>query len=510
MQTNYKKKATKNIIISISFKIILLFIGLLSRIYMVNILGEEITGIYSLYVSILSFLSVAEIGIGSAIVFSMYKPISNNDNDTISALYYLYRKVFLFIFIGVLIIGGILTPLLPYIAKGQTIGSSMYLTFVIFLIGVNISNLYSHKTAFINAHMDNYITNGIRSTFQIIELIVQIILIIVTKSFFLFVVTIFISNLLQWFVFSLVFKNKYKHKINNNKIIDDATSSDLIDKIKAMFIHKLGGLTINTADSVIISSFIGVALLGIYSNYVLIMTSIMGVIGLFFTSIVTVVGHAFANYSKEIVNNEFKKIYTFNFIIGFLFFFGFYAINKELIMMLFNKDVLLEDIDIILLTLNYFIQFMRYTTVSFRDASGTFYNDRYKPLLEGFANITLSIIFVILIGLPGVLIATIITNVLITHVIEPFVLYKHGFEISPKKYYIFNYLGIVLFAGVLLIYNYIPFKDFNSLFTSLLFKGFLSVFITFSLMMLLYIVSSTFRENIKKLFKDFMKLLNRN
>lgn len=506
----YKNKATKNIIISIMFRVIILIVGLVSRRYMVNYLGNEITGIYSLFVSILGFLAVAELGIGTAITFSMYKPIVDEDKDKVSALYYLYRKIYLIIFLIITIVGILLTPIIPMLAKEATIGNEIYITYIIFLISTSITYLYAYRTSFINAHMDNYITNSIRSIFQIIEYIVQIFIILVTGSFFWFLIILLISNIMQWLTTNCVFNKRYKEKINDNKSIDDKMKADITQKIKAMFLHKIGGLLVNTTDSLIIGAFIGVVLLGIYSNYVLILTSMMGILSLVFVSIVSVLGHTYAKVSKKSYNNAFNKMYLLNYIIAMIFFLGFFSISDELITLIFNNNVILDKDITLILTFNYFLWFSKQAATSFRDASGIFYHDRYKPLFEAIVNLILSLLLVRIWGLFGIIVATIITNLTITHLIEPFVLYKYAFESSPKKYYLFNYIGITFFVLLLLVFYNIPFPKYTSIYISLLVKGMSSVVLSTLSLFIFYLVSKTFRITTKTLFNDIKQYLKKN
>lgn len=501
----YKTKAYRNILTSVLYKVLILIVGLITRRYMVNILGDEITGIYSLFISILGFLAVAELGIGSAIVFSMYKPISDGDIDKVSALYHLYKKIYLIIFLVINLVGLIITPFLPVLASGFTIGKEIYFTYILFLVSTSISYLYAYKSSFINAHMDNHITNSIRSIFQIVELVVQVFIIIWLESFIIFLAVHLISNISQWIATNYIFSKRYKHLTNNNKELSPLLTKEVKDKTKAMFYHKVGGLLVNTMDSLIISAFIGVNVLGKYSNYVLIITSMIGILSLVFTSIVTVLGHAFAKFTKNILNTQFKKIYLVNFLMGMIFFLGFFSVSEELIKILFNDKVVLESELVIIMTLNYFIQFMRLTVLSFKDASGTFYQDRYKPIVEGVTNLFLSLLFVYFWGLPGVLIATIITNLMIAHTIEPFVLYKYGFEMNPKKYYIHHYLGMLLFSVLIVLFKLIPFPNYNNLYLLLIIKGLTSILVSAVVMLILYITIVDFRTNANSLYKEMMQ-----
>src|SRR5690554_6495165 len=205
-----KKRAVLNITIGFGFKIIVLLLAIISKSFVVRHLGDEVNGLYSLFVSILGFLSVAELGIGSSITFSMYKPIVENDIDSISALFYLFRKFYLIVFTIMIVVGLLITPMLPYLAKGSSGEVNIYITYLIFLVSVSITYLFGYKTSLINAYKDNYITTSVTSITLIIEGILQIIVIMVTKSFLLFLLVRILSQLLNGIVTEIVYRLKYK------------------------------------------------------------------------------------------------------------------------------------------------------------------------------------------------------------------------------------------------------------------------------------------------------------
>lgn len=496
-----KRKAIINITTSVIFKLIILVVSIFARRYLVNILGTEATGIYSLYISIIGFLSIAELGIGTAITFSMYKPIVDGDKDLVSGLYYLYKKTYSIIFILMLITGIILTPFLPYLMKDQTGTYNIYITYLIFLAGTLVTYFYAYKTSFIEAHLDKYVTTTILSVGKIFEAILQIIVLLTTKSFILFLSTILISNTLQWIATQIVFKYKYSHLINENKDIPVEVREDVVKKTKAMFFHKIGGLLVVSTDSIIISAFVGISLLGIFSNYTMIATTMVGILVLIFKSIISIIGHSYAKNTKEVYHRQFKPIYLINYILALIFFLGFYATVDNVIGMIYGKDLIIAKNIVLVISLNYFISFMRQATMSFKDAAGLFYHDRYKPLLEGVVNLILSLIFVFIWGIAGVLMATIITNIFITSTIEPYVLYKHGFEKSPKKYYVYNYGGLILFLGGIFLFNLIPFKDQTNQFKAFLINGFTAVGIAVAILLILYI----FNKEVRKITNDLLK-----
>lgn len=508
-----KKKSILNVTVAISFKFILLICSLISRRFLIKYVGNEATGLFSLYTSIVGFLAVAELGVGSAITFCMYKPIVNKEINKVAALYHLFTKLYLIIGTIILVSGFLIMPFLPFLAKDYSnINLNLYVTFGLMLISTVISYMFSSKTSVINAFKNNYITTIINSTCNTLRYILQIVVVIFTKSFELYLVCIIISVTIEWGLTEIIFNKKYKNiKLINEKVTPDS-KKEVIKNIKAMFMHKIGGLLVNTADSIIISAFIGVVILGKYSNYTTIMTAMTGIITLFFTPLTSIIGHLCVKNNIEDVKKYFDFFYTFNFILGLVFFLGYYAIIDDLICFCFGENLNMSKSISFVITVNYFIQFMRQSTLLFRDATGLFFYDRWKPLFEGIANVILSIVFVYLFeilfnkdyAVVGVIVATIITNLFICHIVEPYVLFKYEFKSSVKKYYIKNYLFIFVFVGCLFILNFFM-KISNNLVIELFVNGFISIGISFTIILMLVLFDKNFMNYLKKILKKLKK-----
>ena len=507
-----KKRGLLNVIVSIAFKIAVLVVSLLARRYLIKFAGNEVNGLNSLYLSIIGFLSVAELGVGSAITFCMYKPIVNGEDDKVSALYHLFTKLYLIIGAIILAAGCVVIPLLPYLAADyQGINQNLYLTFFLMLISVVLSYLFSSKTSLINAYKNNYITTAITSSGMILQCGLQVIVLIYTQSFVWYLVCRIIAVAVQWGVTELIARIRHKEVIKNKQKVDPETKKQVTQSVKAMFMHKIGSVLVNTADSIIISAFIGVVILGKYNNYTVIMTAMTGVLNLFFTPLTSVIGHLCVEEDKDQAKKYFNFFHTFNFVIGIIFFLGYYAIIDNLVNICFSSQG--NDLELIksisfIITLNYFIQFMRQATLLFRDATGTFYNDRWKPLFEGALNVALSIGFVYLFkflfgedfAVVGVIVATIITNLTICHVVEPHVLYKYAFkDKSAKKYYLRNYLYIAVFVAALFALNFCLQTNANE-WLELLINGCIAVAIALVPCVIVALINKDFRHYMKKVF----------
>lgn len=448
------KKGRLNVIVSIAFRIVTMIMAIVVKRVLIDICGNEVNGLNSLYISIIGMLSIAELGVGHAITFCMYKPIVEKQLEKVAALYHLFQRLY-WVIGAVVLVGGLVTmPFLEYLVKDyQELDVNVYLSFFLILLSVVGTYLYSAKISLANAYKNNYITTAITQSGLLLQYVLQIVVLFLTRSFVGYLICRILSMAAQWLVSEVMVRKKYSSIIQIRTKLDDDTKWAVKKNIKAMFIHKIGTVMVNTVDSVIISVFVGVVALGEYSNYTLILSSMAGIIALVFSSLTSVVGHLCAEESKQTAKEYFESFHLLNFIIGSLFFLGYYAVIDALISILFAKELIIPKSVSIVITMNGFVQFMRQSTLMFRDATGTFYQDRWKPLFEGIVNIILSVWLVNVIGVSGVLLATIITTILICHIVEPFVLYKNAFCESPKCFYIKNYGMMAAFATMLVIIN---------------------------------------------------------
>lgn len=500
-----RKKSLLNVSFSILFKIILLVITILTRRVLIKTIGNDFNGLNSLFLSIIGFLSVAELGVGTAISFSMYKPIVEGDEKKVASLYNLFKKIYLVIGFIILAAGLLVLPFLPFlVADYSSVDTNIYFTFILMLVSVVITYAYSAKISLINAYKNNYITTCIISGGMLLQNILQIIVLFLTHSFIFYLLCRIVAAIIQWVATEVVTRIKYKTIISTQEKVDSVTKKEVTKNIKAMFMHKIGAVLVNSADSIIISAMIGVSILGKYSNYTTIVVALTGVLGLFFTPLTSVIGHMCASDNKETVKKYFNFFYVLNYFLGCVFFLGYFNVIDDTVSFLFGADLLLSKSISFTITLNYFIQFMRQSVLLFRDATGTFYNDRWKPLAEGVINIALSLLLVVTLPedfkVVGVIIATILTNLFVCHIVEPLMLYKYGFYSSPSRYYVKNYLSIFAFSLCLVALLFLKI-DLNDGFLSFLFNGFIAVGVSLIPIAVLVFFSPDFVFYFKRLFR---------
>lgn len=495
------KSGKRNVIVSIVFKFITMIMAVVVKVILVGICGNEVNGLNALYLSIIGFLSVAELGVGSSIAFSMYKPIVEGDNQKVAALFGLFQRLYLVIGAVIFLSGLVTMPFLPYLAKDYgELHVNIYLTFLLVLISVTLTYLFSAKTSLINAYKNNYVTTAISQGGIILQYILQIIALYATRSFVCYLVCRIISVFVQWIATEIVTRRKYRVIISRKEKLDSETRHTVKRNIKALFMHKIGYVLVNTVDSVIISAFVGVVSLGEYSNYTMILSSMTGVITLVFSSLTSVIGHLCAEEDKATARKYNESFHLLNFIIGTVFFLGYYSTIDNLIAILFGSELIVSRSVSFVITLNGFVQFMRRSTLTFKDATGAFYGDRWKPLVEGIVNIILSILLVKMIGIAGVILATIITNLVICHLVEPYVLYKTSFDSTPYQFYLKNYSMIAAFTIVLVMMNHCL-QDVQHQFVELIMNGCISIAFSTVLSAAVLLIDTEQRTQIKTIIR---------
>ena len=267
--------------------------------------------------------------------------------------------------------------------------------------------------------------------------------------------------------------------------------------------HKVGGLLVNTVDSLVISAFIGVALLGSYSNYIIVVNGMAAILTLFFSPLTSIIGHLCVKKDVSEEKRYFNFFFTFNFIVGLIFYLGYYAVIDDVVTICFGEGLELDRSVSFVITLNYFIQYLRQSVLLFRDATGTFYYDRYKPLIEGLFNLVLSIALVNVIGVTGVIVATIITNIFICHIVEPYVLYKHVFNESPKGYYLKNYTHILIFTFMMTLMTLCG-QNIGNIYINFLVNGIIAVGLAIIPCVIVLIINKEFRVKCCNLFKNII------
>lgn len=453
-----RKTSVYNVGLSVLYRVIRLLGLVLVRRLLIRYGGNEVNGLHAFYLGLMGFLTVAELGVGEAIGFAMYRPIVEGREGEVAALYQLFRRAYRIIAGVIFGMGLALIPALPRLVKGYAaLNVDLEKTYLLMLISVVMTYLFGAESALINAHKKNYVTAGISFLSAMVQYGLQAAVLVYTHSFENYLYCVIAAAGVQWLLTRRAARKRYAPILDHRpQALEKAQRQSVEANIRAMFLHRLGSALVNSADSVVISALLGVAILGKFSNYTTIVTAMLSVISLAFTPLVSTVGHMLVSNRKR-AEEYFRQFSTVNYLIGVVFFLGYYAVADPLIGLLFGPGLEMGRAVVFAVTVNYFIQFLRDTYYVYRSASGAFYYERWKPLGEGIVNLVLSVVFALALkdrcggeaGAVGVILATILTNLAICHTVEPYVLFRHVFQAPVRGFCLGNYGRIALFVAAL-------------------------------------------------------------
>jgi O-antigen/teichoic acid export membrane protein len=431
------KNSIKNITVALAGQSVGIVVSFIARIFFIRVLGTEYLGISGLFTNILTMLSLVELGIGPAIIFSLYKPLAEDDKPKVQALMRLYKNAYTIIGILVAALGLSITPFLHVLIKEMPNVPDLNLIFILFVINSAISYFYAYKRNLIIADQHRYIATIYRYCFFAGLNLLQIIFLYLTKSYIVFLILQIACTLAENIMVSIHADRMYpylKEKTHNK--LDAETVRQIKKNTGAMVLHKMGSIVISSTDNILISAKVGIVWVGLYSNYQLIINAIVTITAQFFTSITASIGNLGATESREKSFFIFECTQFANFWI-----YGFCSIS---LLQLFNpfigiwlgNDLLMNMGVVTMIVINFYIRGMRNTVLTFTDAFGLYWYTRYKPIVEIAINLGAALSLAPRFGIAGIFMGTFISAMTISFWVEAYVLFSKGFKVSMKKYVI--------------------------------------------------------------------------
>ncbi|SHE83324.1 lipopolysaccharide biosynthesis protein [Alkalibacter saccharofermentans] len=450
------KYASKNIKYGYLGNLLSLLLKFISRTIFIYTIGVTYLGVNGLYVNILSVLSFAELGIGTAMNYSLYKPVAENDKEKIKALMHLYKYAYRWIALIVTVVGLALIPFLDTIIKESGIISSneLIIYYLIFLFNTTSTYFVVYKYSLVSAEQKNYLQTNIQTITMVITTIVQIIILISLKNFLLYLISAALIELIQ-----KIFVNRYLNK-RYPFLLDDVTrkltkeeKEPIIKNIKALVLHKIGDISVYQTDNILISSFINITTVGLVSNYTLIISAVTSFLNIIFNSLISGFGNLIATENTD-KQYELFKVYRF---VGF-WCYGFASIAlitliNPFIELWIGSQMLIGTTVIYLIISDYYLKGHRIVVNNFKVAAGIFDEDKYIGLIQAIVNLVISIILVKKIGLPGIFIGTVIQG-LISNMSRPFIVYRKIFGRSGIEYYVDSLFYLCVLIVPLLVLEF--------------------------------------------------------
>lgn len=459
------EKSAKNIALTMGSNILDSVLGIVSRTVFIHSLGSQYLGLAGLLQNILGFLSISELGIASAIGFSLYKPLATGDTKTVSALMSLYRRAYRIIAVVVFICGIGLFSLLDFFVPPEQQPPETGLAYFTFLVNTVLGYLLSYKITLLNSDNHGYRLAPVTIGMSIAQTTVQVVGLLLFKSYTLYLAVLLVCSAVRMTIGNWLISKWYPQiNFRSKETLNESTQREIKRNIGGLVIAKIGDYLVNSTDNLIITKLISLAATGIYSNYLLIRNMVNGYISVLFGGISASMGNVVAVESNE------RKLEIFN----TLFFCAYFIYSFEAVcfMCLFNpfigeiwlgKEYTFDTVTVAIIVINNFLTGLRIPLITIKGAAGKFMEDSWVPFGFAAVNLIASVILVKYLGVAGVFLGTIIGSLLTADWYRPIVIYKHVFHASVKGYYgrylLYVGLGLSMIGGTYLVCSLINTKS---------------------------------------------------
>ena len=454
MQVNNSRSenAVRNFVVSTSAYIFYTVLAFILRRIFIHYLGLEYLGVNGLFTNVLTILSFAELGIGNAIIFSMYKPIKENDIEKLQSLLELFKRAYTLIGIAVLVFGMVLMPFLPYLINGKAnISESIYFIYFLFLINTSASYFYSYRKAIISACQQEYINSICLEVSRSLQIILQGIVLIISRDFILYLVIQIFCTLINNFSVSYIAKRKFPWIVARDvKELSRSEKKSIVNDVKALVLYKFGSVILNGTDNILLSSLVGVTAVGLCSNYIMLVTTATTALTYFSHSFTAGIGNLNVSASNEKKEFVLRSLFMLSaWLYGFVSL-GIYYFADDFITIAFGPGLLVDRFTLLAIVLHFYVNCVHCVAYTYRTTMGLFKEGRYAPLIAAFVNIASSILFYNWIGVCGIFFATAFSRFFTMGIFDPVLIYKR-FKMSAIRYYsrYFLYMSILILAGFL-------------------------------------------------------------
>lgn len=445
-------KSIRNVTVAAIGQVLVILIGFVARKIFVMFLADEYLGVNGLFTSILTVLSLAELGIGPAITFSLYKPLAENDIPVCQALMQIFRKAYLVIGSVVLIAGLAISPFITiFIKEVPNSIKGIHWIYILFVLNTSISYFFSYKRSLITASQNHYWIVAVHTIAFIVMNGLQILVLAFTSNYFLFLGLQILSTFSENLILSRKADREFpwlKEKVDTK--LPDYIMHEVVRNIKAMILHRVGGIAVDSTDNLLISKFFGLLFLGLYSNYQMIFFAIKSVTGSFFSSLTASIGNFGAQETPTKANELYRKIQFINsWLASFCGISLFVLMNPFVETLWLGKDYLLSKDILLVLVVNFYLNTIRRTGLTFKEAYGLAWHDRYKPVIAALVNLTTSIMLAKKFGIIGVFLGTTITEIFVNIWVEGHVVFKYCLNRSTWDFLklFLSEIGMFLLCG---------------------------------------------------------------
>ncbi len=507
------RSSIKNLIVALIGQIFGLIVSYLARIVFLRYLDAEYLGLNGLFTNLLTMLALVELGVGPAMVFSLYKPLAENDTEKVKSLMQLYKRAYMLIGLLIFALGLAFTPFYPALINDLPDIPRLNLIYLLFVANTAVSYLYSYKRSLIITDQKRYIATIYRYGFYILLNVGQILILVLTRNYILFLLLQVFSTWLENYLVSRKADRMYPFLSEKNvRKVDPQTVTGIKKNVGAMLFHKIGEIFVTASNNIFMAKFVNLTAVGIFSNYELVTNAIKMVTSQIFQSVVASVGNLNASETEADREKLYRTFQATNFVGFWVFAFcavALLVLLNPFIALSFGEDLIFELPVVILIVITFYISGMRRAILTYRDAAGLYWIDRYKPLAESVIKVATTIPLALKMGVAGIFLGTIISTLTTCFWVEPYVLYRYVLrqKLSAyfRKYFEYTLIGVIACLITVWITGFVP----QSGWSGLLIKGLLCAVIPNAIFIIFFYRTPEFQYLVEKLSGVFRSLKSR-
>lgn len=446
------------------YRMVITLSGFVVRSVFIHYLSADYLGVNGLYSNILSMLSLADLGFGTAMNYCLYKPLAEKDTAKIIQLLQLYKKVYVVIGTVIFCIGMSLVPFLDILIKNPPNIDGLTFYYVLYLLNSCMSYwFFAYRNSLISADQKAYIVSSYHTIFTLIKSVLQIVLLMVSHSFTIYLLTQMGCTIAQNVALAIKVKQLYPvfgQKCKERLPADERKA--IFTNVAALSLNRIAHVALNGTDNMIISAFVGIRWVGLLSNYSLITEAITGILTQVTGAITSSLGNFFAKEDNDAGYHLFCRVNFLNYWLYGYSFVAFVILLNPFITIWLGVEYILSEEIVIAIATNFFVAGIMNTLWTFRSTLGLFSQGKYRPLIVATINIVLSICLSFIWGVFGVLIATSISRACVNLWYDPWLIHRNGFRRSVKPFFLSYLKRIGLLVAITILMQLISYEIFSS------------------------------------------------
>ena len=442
--------AKRNVLSGVVKQVVGMVLTFLLRTVLLYVLGAEYQGLNGLFTSILQVLNLTDLGFSTAVVYVLYKPIAENDNDAICAIIRFLRRTYTVVGLVILALGLCIMPFLPRLVTGSIpYDINIYALFLVYLVNTSLSYLmFAYKSALLTAMQREDVVSKVYTISSFVLKLIQIILLLLFRNYYVYIFVMPVGTIINNVLLQISSKKLFPRIVPKGSILSE-TKGVFVKQIKAIFIGRVADVARNAFDNIVISSILGLVTVAIYDNYYYIFTALFGGLSIIIHGVKAGVGN---NLVLESIKKNYDDLQKFDFIymtvVGWCAICMFCLYQPFMYLWMRGKSsMLLNDFDMMLFCIYFYSINMTCVRGMYLSGYGLFHECRFWYIIEAISNLGLNIILGKLLGVTGILLATIITIVVFNYIPGTNIVFKHYFKKSPIFFYLHNMVYIAVTVG---------------------------------------------------------------